>query len=182
MSRIRLFGLIVGLAACMPAPACQCTFGLLSQDAMERAEQVFVFQLVAAEHIDSGERPSAEVAATIRVVDILLGAEPPTRMRYSTLWCCGSSLHLGHYYAAILPSAGVGDFFGTAGNLLPLGEFFEAQQVERLRRVIDGHATLEACFGELPSTRINIIPPPPPPPPTSGDAQTLPLPAELDAC
>lgn len=179
MSRIRLFGFIVGLAYCMPASACECTFGPLSQDAVERAEQVFVFQLVAAEHIDSGEHRSREVAATIRVMDVLLGAEPPTRMRYSTFWCCGSSLHLGHYYAAILPSVGVDEFFGTAGNLLPLGEFFEGQQVERLRRVIHGHATLEACFGEWPSTRVNIIPPPPP---TSEDAQTLPQPPELDAC
>jgi hypothetical protein len=40
---------------------------------------------------------------------------------------------------------------------------------------------LEACFGEWPSARIDIIPPPPPPP-TSGDAGTLPVPAELDAC
>jgi hypothetical protein len=181
MSRIRLVGLIVGLAACMPAPACECAFGPLSQDTVEHAEQVFVFQLVAAEHIDSGERSPGEVAATIRVMDVLLGAKPPTRMRYSTFWCCGSSLHLGHYYAAILPSAGIDDFFGTAGNLLPLGEFFEPQKIERLRRVIDGHATLEACFGEWPSARIDIIPPPPPPP-TSGDAGTLPVPAELDAC
>lgn len=164
-----LYGLRCGLfavlsaAVCLPAYACECAFGPLSQAEVEASKQVFVFQLVAAEHVATGTRPQHEVIATIRVVDSLLGGDAPSEMRYTTFWCCGSNLHMGHYYAAFLPADASASFAAHAGNLLPLGEFLLDEQLRKLLRVVAREARLEACFGESPSTSIEISPPPPPP-------------------
>lgn len=159
----RVLSALLGISLCLPVVACECSFGPLSQHEVDAAEQVFVFQLLAAEHVASDSRPGEHVAAKIRVVETLLGSNAPTRMRYSTFWCCGSSLDVGHYYAAFLPGEVSDSFFAHAGNLLPLGEFLLEAQLDRLQRVVARTGRLDACFGEWPSKPIDIFQPPPPP-------------------
>ncbi len=159
----RVLSALLGISFYLPVAACECSFGPLSQHEVDAAEQVFVFQLVAAEHVASDSRPGEHVAAKIRVVDTLLGSNAPTRMRYSTFWCCGSKLDVGHYYAAFLPGEVSDSFFAHAGNLLPLGEFLLEAQLDRLQRVVARTGRLDACFGEWPSRWIEISPPAPPP-------------------
>jgi hypothetical protein len=167
----RVLSALLGISFCLPVAACECSFGPLSQHEVDAAEQVFVFQLVAAEHVASDSRPGEHVAAKIRVVDTLLGSNAPTRMRYSTFWCCGSNLDVGHYYAAFLPGEVSDSFFAHAGNLLPLGEFLLEAQLDRLQRVVARTGRLDACFGEWPSRWMEMSPPPPPPVPPQAESK-----------
>ncbi len=174
MRLCRGLGALLGLSVCLPVAACECSFGPLSQHEVDAAEQVFVFQLISAEHVESNSRPHEHVVAKVHVIDALLGSDPPAQMRYSTFWCCGSSLDIGHYYAAFLAAEVSDSFFAHAGNLLPLGEFLPDEQLSRLRRVVSRAGRLDACFGEWPSARIDLSHPPPPPPLVPGTEVTKP--------
>jgi hypothetical protein len=149
--------------AAAPADACECSFGPLSDSTVREATHVFVFRVEAATLENSTASPAYRAVASIDLVDSVLGDARPKSLGFSTHWCCGSSLDLGHYYAAFLQGDPGSDFFAHAGNLLPLGLFYGTEERKRLEKVVRLGSPLEACFGEWPSTKVEISPPPPPP-------------------
>jgi hypothetical protein len=164
--RLRVARVLALAALCIAAPAtfaCECSFGPLVDRTVRDAREIFVFRLEAAELEGSKPGSAHRVRARIEVVDWLLSAAAPREIEYSTHWCCGSSLHLGHFYAAFLSDAPGFRFRAHSGNLLPLGLIYDSHQRERLDKVVHGSAPLEACFGEWPSTKVEIDQPPPPP-------------------
>jgi hypothetical protein len=157
------------LLALAPSAAlsCECSYAPISDATVRSAKSVFVFQLVAAE-VRFGEEvapASQAITAKLRFIENLRGGETSqTTMNYSTFWCCGSRLDIGHFYAAFLSESGA-PFYGHPGNLLHLGEFYEPESSEgaRLKSVVSGERALEEVYGRFADERQNQVPRPPPP-------------------
>lgn len=86
------------------------------------------------------------------MIKVLRGAQPPTRMKYSTFQCCGTRIDTGHFYVAFLKQPDE-PFRGHFGNLLKLGETYAPgySEDENLNRLLEGGESLEAVYGESPS-------------------------------
>jgi len=170
--RLRAARVLALAALCIAAPpalACECAFGPLVDRTVRDAREIFVFRLDSAEIEDPEAERAWSVRARIRIVDSVLGSARPQQITYSTHWCCGSSLDLGHYYAAFLGADPGLEFQAHDGNLMPLGLSYDPQLRERLDKVVRDSVSLEACFGDWPSRNIEINPPPPPPLPPGGE-------------
>lgn len=166
MMKIRCLLLCLFGALFLPleSSACECAFSPLSDETVRTAKRIVVFQLSAAELTNDatlGER----VNARLRVTDKLLGDAPDIlQARYSTFWCCGSKLDVGHHYV-LFDSVGADPVYIHEGNLLPLGDRLSSDlaDIERLQRVLSFKASLESEFGQNPSGELSQTPPPPVP-------------------
>lgn len=170
LHRLRLVAPILLLVlAPFAAIGCECSYPPLGDRTVRAAKSVFVFQLVSAEiqpaDVDVSGPEAQALKARIRIVEHLGGTTASREtMRYDTQRCCGTRLDVGHFYAAFLPSP-TAEFHGHAGNLLHLGEYYQAEssEADRLKSVVSGRRTLEAAYGEFPGERQHQIPRPPPP-------------------
>lgn len=170
MMKIRCLSLCLLGALFLPleSSACECAFSPLSDETVRTAKRIVVFQLVSAELTDDSTLGEG-VIAKLRVTNTLLGDAPDIlQAQYSTFWCCGSRLDVGHKYV-LFDSVGVDPVYIHEGNLLPLGDELSSDQadIERLRRVLSFEASLESEFGQYPSGELSQVPPPPAPCPQS---------------
>lgn len=144
---------------------CECSYSPLGDHAVVGASNIFVFQLMSAE-VESDVAPEAQaLIARVKVVEHIRGVEYSHElMRYSTLWCCGSRLDVGHFYAAFLTEPAT-PFVGHPGNLLHLGEYYSSESSEalNLKAVVVGQRRLEEAYGEFPGERQHQLPRPPKP-------------------
>ena len=148
------------------ANACTCPFVPLNTESARDAKQVFVFRLVdaALQREGSEQEVTTIVVGTIEVVADLRGTTNAKRIIYSTLWCCGTRLDVGKYYAAFI-SDNSEQFDAHSGNLLELGGYYApgSNAGTKLRAVVAGQETLEKAFSEEKRDRTEQIPRPPPP-------------------
>jgi hypothetical protein len=138
----------------------------LSDETAQGAKSVFVFQLIGAtlREEPSGQNHGNLVEGKIRVAEVFSGPEPRLSVEYTTNWCCGAWLSIGHFYAAFLDQS-TGTVLLHCGNLLPLGDSFSPGYIgtDRLRKVSSGADTLSNVFGSFPSSSICATPRPPDP-------------------
>ena len=83
----------------MSATACECAFGPLVDRTVRDAKRILVVQLVSAavSEVKRGPQLGVVVNARLHVVESLRGEAPAALDAwYSTLWCCGARLDLGH--------------------------------------------------------------------------------------
>ena len=138
---------------------------MLGNDQVDRASEIFVFRLVSAvaDVADSDPISTRQVTGKIQIVDVFRGKPRIEIIRYSTSFCCGLRVDVGQFYAAFISEVGI-EFSANTGNLLNLGELYEAgaPTARRLEEVTHGRRTFEQAFGKFPNDKMSTLPAPPP--------------------
>jgi hypothetical protein len=163
---MKLLACVLLVLARSPAIACSCSYSTLGDKQAVEASEIFVFRLVSAVADPESSDPFAgrEVTAKINIVDVIRGKPRFETLHYSTSFCCGSKMDLGHYYVAFTSGSG-GEFSGNTGNLLNLGEVYASgyDTSKKLRAIESGERTLEQEFGQFPNDKMHMLPAPPDP-------------------
>ena len=157
---MKLALLVIALLFPLASLACQCNYDPLGQATVDRAQQVFAFQLVSARY----DPASGDVIGDIRVVESLRGMHQGRQIRYSTSICCGTRLDVGQFYVGF-EDVPADEFVASPGNVLDVGEGYSPQSptIQSLRDVLSRAKTWSQALGESANERVLTLPPPPGP-------------------
>jgi hypothetical protein len=170
---------IATLLTLLPSSAFSCdypeppSFG----SALKGAKNVFIFRLDNAQykrHELGNGAYAAWVEGTISPIQNLFG--DPTRykrIKFSTFWCGGVNLVVGHHYLIATSANGSNiELVSADGSLLDIDDFYNpAKKKANLRspmilpviKAIYGIAPLPANFPPRDVAARTVVPPPPPP-------------------
>ncbi len=149
------------------------------KSALKGAKNVFVFRLVKAEYKQQdlgGRAYSAWIEGEIKPAQNLYGNPSGyKRIKFSTFWCGGVNLVVGHHYLIATNASGSDiELVSADGSILDIDDFYNpADKRANLRsrvilpviKAIYGIEPLPASFPPSEIAARTVVQPPPPPPP-----------------
>ena len=179
--RTIILAVVASFIALLPAASYACKYPEPPsfRSALKDAKNVFVFRLDSAEYkrkdLGSGAY-AAWVEGKISPVQNLFGNPTGYKsIKFSTFWCGGVNLVVGHHYLIATNAKGSNiELVSADGSVLDIDDFYNpAQKRASLRshlilsviKAIYGIEPLPASFPPRDIAARTVVQPPPPPPP-----------------
>ncbi len=108
-----IYTILFVIALSLPQHSNACSSGPIPtfKDHFDNAEYIFIFQLESlalAQQDSKRPNPPGQVNGKIRVIESLKGKAPQYKyITFSTFWCGGLRLDVGHYFIAFVKNDGV---------------------------------------------------------------------------